>query len=142
MFSPLTVIIQFNRGESSGNSFRKSVSDMLLQKKKRTLLHVRFCLPAGRSGCTNTMQGPDLAFLSEQPQKLGGKLLVGLLTDVSRRDASHQRRSAAFPATQLQAPVTCFRRKRISFTITATELPATGSFRLRSCQQNVSRIFT
>ena len=74
------------------------------------------------------MPSSHLAFISEQPQGIGGKLLVGLLTDVFRRGHPRQRIPAAFPAKPLQPPVTCFRRKRIYFTITAIELHVAAAF--------------
>ena len=67
-------------------------------------------------------------FLSEQSRMIGVELLVGLLTDVSRRSKNRHRVSVAFPAKPLQPPVTCFRRKRISSTITAIELHVAAAF--------------
>ena len=96
--------------------------------KKRTqnmrpLLH-----PFRVEGGTYPVPSSHLAFISEQPQGIGGKLLVGLLTDVFRRGHPRQRIPAAFPAKPLQPPVTCFRRKRIHSTITAIELHVPAAF--------------
>ena len=46
----------------------------------RPLLH-----PFRVEGGTYPVPSSHLAFISEQPQGIGGKLLVGLLTNVSRR---------------------------------------------------------
>lgn len=43
-------------------------------------------------------------------------------------DICRHRVSIAFPAKPLQPPVTCFRRKQISSTITAIELHAAAAF--------------
>ena len=67
-------------------------------------------------------------FLSEQSRMIGVELLVGLLTDVSRRSKNRHRVSVAFPAKPLQPPVTCCRRTRISSTITAIELHVAAAF--------------
>ena len=41
--------------------------------------------PFRAEGGTYPVPSSHLAFISEQPQGIGGKLLVGLLTNVSRR---------------------------------------------------------
>ena len=83
----------------------------------------------GKKGGTNPVRAFLLAFfVRAAPQKSGGKLLVGLLTDVSRRLSGRHRISAAFPTKPLRPSVTCFRRKRIYSTITAIELHVAAAF--------------
>ena len=77
-------------------------------------------------------------FLSEQSRMIGVELLVGLLTDVSRRSKNRHRVSVAFPAKPLRPPVTCFRRKRIHSTNTAIELHVCRNFRLSCCCKTCS----
>ena len=78
------------------------------------------------------------AFFVRAAPKIGGKLLVGLLTNVSRRFQNRHRISVAFPAQPLRPPVTCFRRKRIHSTNTAIELHVCRNFRLSCCCKTCS----
>ena len=78
------------------------------------------------------------AFFIRAAPKIGGKLLVGLLTNVSRRFQNRHRISVAFPAKPLRPPVTCFRRKRIHSTNTAIELHVCRNFRLSCCCKTCS----
>lgn len=102
--------------------------DASLERKKANASFgcIRSC-PSGEAAAA-LFPRRVLAFLSEQPRTIGGELSVGLLTDVFRRVLPRQRIPAAFPAKPLQPPVTCFRRKRVSFTITAMELHVAAAF--------------
>ena len=116
------------RGDPSDAEGARPFGDASLERKKANASFgcIRSCPSGEAAGALFPRR--VLAFLSEQPRTVGGELSVGLLTDVFRRGHPRQRIPAAFPAKPLQPPVTCFRRKRIYFTITAMELHVAAAF--------------
>ncbi len=113
-----------------------------LSAKKADALKIRpLLLPVHRGegwGCFSAHH-PSGIFCQSNPES-GEKLSVGLLTDVSRR----AKPAFAYPPPSqpghYSPPVTCFRRKRIHFTITAIDLHVAAAFAAAPAAKHVQEL--